>query len=292
MKKNVVIIDDMVYTYRHITEYKNAPDLEVYKILEQNYLANIKQVIIKDDLIYEQFIEGNALSECRHFDQKTKNKILVSLCKAISSLHRHNIIHRDIKPSNILVTNNLEVYLIDYDISRIYKPGVVSSDTTIYGTKGYAPPEQFGFMQTDFRSDIFALGVVMHEFCDSKDVIKIADICCQLDINARFNNIDEICLLLDKNPKSKKMATNKIEKIVTRLTLGFFTISMMGGEEGFTQLEIFCIITSYLLVLLVISNLFFDAPQRKYMYFTKFFVSFAIINGVLIILFTEILELF
>lgn len=84
------------------------------------------------------------------------------LCDAVSELHEQlspPIIHRDLKPSNVMV-NEGGVTLIDLGIARSYKEGG-ESDTTHFGTRPYAPPEQFGFGQTDVRSDVYALGMVL-----------------------------------------------------------------------------------------------------------------------------------
>ena len=57
--------------------------------------------------------------------------------------------------------------MIDFGISRKTKEGR-TKDTTFLGTAGYAAPEQFGFMQTDIRSDIYSIGVVFHEMLTGK----------------------------------------------------------------------------------------------------------------------------
>lgn len=70
------------------------------------------------------------------------------------------VIHRDIKPENIIVTDKEDIVLIDFDIARTFKTSE-ESDTVFFGTKGYAPPEQYGFSQTDCRSDIYSFGVLL-----------------------------------------------------------------------------------------------------------------------------------
>jgi serine/threonine-protein kinase len=58
--------------------------------------------------------------------------------------------------------------LIDFGIARLFKPGK-ATDTHRLGTPGYAPPEQYGKGQTDPRSDIYALGVTLHELLTKYD---------------------------------------------------------------------------------------------------------------------------
>ena len=87
------------------------------------------------------------------------------LCDAVAELHERfdpPIIHRDLKPSNVMVSG-ADVTLIDLGIARTFKEGG-EKDTTHFGTRAYAPPEQFGFGQTGVRSDVYALGMVLF-FC-------------------------------------------------------------------------------------------------------------------------------
>lgn len=87
------------------------------------------------------------------------------LCRAVEELHQAPeapIIHRDLKPSNIVISENGPV-IIDFGIAREWREGA-EADTSHFGTRCYAPPEQFGFGQTDIRSDVYALGKILF-FC-------------------------------------------------------------------------------------------------------------------------------
>ena len=115
--------------------------------------------------VVREYIEGEPLSDYVKDRQLTKGMIVSfmdQLCDILSSLHSHTppVIHRDIKPENIIVKPDGTLALIDFDIARPYRENAVS-DTTFFGTKGYAPPEQYGFGQTDNRTDIYALGVLL-----------------------------------------------------------------------------------------------------------------------------------
>jgi serine/threonine protein kinase, bacterial len=89
--------------------------------------------------------------------------VACQLCEALSYLHGQAppIIFRDVKPENVMVDTFQNVKLIDFGIARRYRPGA-RSDTQVYGSPGYAAPEQYGSGQTDARSDVFALGVTLH----------------------------------------------------------------------------------------------------------------------------------
>lgn len=88
--------------------------------------------------------------------------IAVQLCDILTYLHGQTppVIHRDLKPQNIILDERGKVTLIDFGISRLYN-AAAREDTAYLGTRHYAAPEQYGFSQTDGRTDIFALGVVL-----------------------------------------------------------------------------------------------------------------------------------
>ncbi len=88
--------------------------------------------------------------------------LISALCDILFYLHGQTppIVHRDIKPQNLVIDARGGLHLIDFGISRIYDKEA-EEDTVCYGTKHFAAPEQYGFAQTDTRTDIFALGVLL-----------------------------------------------------------------------------------------------------------------------------------
>lgn len=116
------------------------------------------------------YIQGKTLEElCESGLTKPgipKNQALdylIQLAELLDFLHKLTppIIHRDIKPQNVVVDPDGICHLIDMGISRFYD-GEKSSDTVIMGTRITAPPEQFGYRETDTRSDIYSMGVLLH----------------------------------------------------------------------------------------------------------------------------------
>ncbi len=95
----------------------------------------------------------------------------VQLCRVLYflSIQRPKpIVFRDLKPANIMVTPQGRIKLIDFGIARFFKEEK-DQDTYIFGTPGYAAPEQYGTGQTDTRSDIFSLGATLHHCLTGAD---------------------------------------------------------------------------------------------------------------------------
>ncbi|OQY20048.1 MAG: hypothetical protein B6I34_08940 [Anaerolineaceae bacterium 4572_32.1] len=89
--------------------------------------------------------------------------VVRQLCAVLQYLHGQNppVIFRDLKPSNVMLTPEGQVKLIDFGIARLFKPAK-SQDTVTLGTPGYAAPEQWGTAgQSDVRSDVYGLGVLL-----------------------------------------------------------------------------------------------------------------------------------
>ncbi len=97
----------------------------------------------------------------------------LQICRAMHflSVQKPPVVFRDLKPSNIMIDRNGKVKLIDFGIARYFKEGR-TTDTYIYGTPGYAAPEQYGTGQTDIRSDIFSLGATLHHCLTGRNPLK------------------------------------------------------------------------------------------------------------------------
>ena len=132
-----------------------------YKFLKFNPHPIFPKVIYcaeedEETVVVEEFIQGvnlrDRLKREEYLTQDEAKSIILQLCDGLALLHDNNIIHRDITPANLILQGD-SIKLIDFDIARTYKENQ-SEDTQRLGTKGYAPPEQYGFGQTDARSDI------------------------------------------------------------------------------------------------------------------------------------------
>lgn len=112
-----------------------------------------------------EYVEGTPLDRYaaeNKVSQRQAVSFCIQLCEILTYLHRREkpVIHRDIKPQNIIVRGDGSIVLIDFDIARQYRRDA-ESDTQFFGTRVYAPPEQYGFAQTDCRADIYSLGVLL-----------------------------------------------------------------------------------------------------------------------------------
>ena len=212
--------------YRRLKEIKNFCLPEIYRIVE--FDGKI--------FVVEEFIEGQTLTEFfsrNNPSEKFVTNILKQLCEGLKILHSKKIIHRDLKPSNIMLTKNNSVKLIDFSISRIAKENS-ESDTDFLGTRGYAPPEQFGFGQTDARSDIFSLGVTFQKILGdnySGYLKKILSKCTELDPAKRYQSVAEISADIDK-----KFLQHKVKKIfIGTMTFSAIIFAVLLFPENFFE---------------------------------------------------------
>lgn len=175
-------------------------------------------------VVYD-FVPGRTLSKVIETDGPLTPESTVSLgielCEAAEELHRHGIVHRDISPNNIVAAAD-GAHLIDLGIARMRVEGA-SKDTTSLGTWGFASPEQYGFAQTDARSDVYSIGRVLgfaltgirpdDEAYEQalKSILEHAPVqlvraitrACSFEPSARFQSATEMAEALAGSPQSK-----------------------------------------------------------------------------------------
>ena len=145
-----------------------------------------------------------------------------ALCDAVGELHDGfavagevpvPVIHRDLKPSNIIVSGVRyatdagmafsSLVIIDLGIARVWRDGA-DADTVKFGTRPYAPPEQYGFGQTSVRSDVYALGALLF-FCltgtDPKPGCGMREQCEAHGISTPL--ADAICMAMALDPAKR-----------------------------------------------------------------------------------------
>lgn len=203
---------------------KNA-NVNVYRTLaaaNSHYFPEIYEICEEDDdeefglTVIEEFIRGRTVSELvkeKSFTQEEIFRLMEQLCEAVSFLHRMEppLIHRDLKPQNLILTEVGALKIIDFNAARFYRPDA-DSDTVHLGTVEYAPPEQFGFSQTDVRSDIYCIGVILYEISRGKEFHQKTDRsslasdgldavigrCTMYDPAQRYQSVEELSAALSK----------------------------------------------------------------------------------------------
>jgi eukaryotic-like serine/threonine-protein kinase len=116
--------------------------------------------------IVMEYVDGRGLDEIiRSSGPLATSRSIAIVTQVLSALgfaHKNGIVHRDIKPSNIIVLANDDVKVADFGIARID-----ASDFTIVGdllgTPAYMAPEQLSGTPVDYRTDLFAVGVILFE---------------------------------------------------------------------------------------------------------------------------------
>ncbi|HUM83971.1 MAG TPA: protein kinase [Lachnospiraceae bacterium] len=142
-----------IQVYGYLKEHPNRHIPGIYDFREEDGKL----------IVLEEFIRGETLEYILNTEPELprteKIRILIGICDGLSFLHgaKPPIIHRDLKASNIMVAADRTVKIIDYDAAREYRPGE-TEDTDFIGTFGIAAPEQYGFRQSDARTDIYAVG--------------------------------------------------------------------------------------------------------------------------------------
>ncbi len=189
-------------------------EYHLIKMLSHPGIVSDCQLIKGDKCNYliREYMEGSTITELLemtkegHLKHEEILRITLQLCDILQYLHEQTppIIHRDIKPDNIIITKGGECKLIDFGISRRMQDGA-EADTVIMGTQLLAPPEQYGYTQTDPRSDIYALGILMfymatgsyqikelQQFNINKKLLKIIKKCTQFSPKERYSSIKQL----------------------------------------------------------------------------------------------------
>lgn len=153
---------------------------KLLKKLDHPALPVLFDILEQDGKLYmiSDYINGISLDQKLAAEGKIAEEIVVDwaiqLCKALNYLHTlepNPIIYRDMKPSNIILAANGVLKLIDFGIAREYK-AENDTDTVYIGTRGYAAPEQYGTGQTSAASDIYSLGVTLHQLLTGKSPLE------------------------------------------------------------------------------------------------------------------------
>lgn len=176
--KNVCLVQHVENNRIFVKKEQTVYCREVYEYLKackNPHVPRIYECIEAEDrlIIIEEYIQGESLAshlnESGVYTPEEVCRFLITICDVLEQLHQlpQPVIHRDLKPENILIQENGYLKIIDFNTAKQYEQGR-DADTVIIGTRKYAAPEQFGFRQSDARTDIYALGVMMNYLLTKK----------------------------------------------------------------------------------------------------------------------------
>ncbi len=148
----------------------------------------------------------------------------LQLATVLGYLHTRQppIIFRDLKPANVMLTPDGQLYLIDFGIARLFKPGQ-TRDTVAFGSAGYAAPEQYGKAQTTTQSDIYSLGATLHQLLSGTDPSDHPFVFEPLDLRALPELETLVMQMLETNqqkrPASMLIVRQELQRLANLLAL-------------------------------------------------------------------------
>lgn len=199
-KKNIVLVQDIRNSELCVKKTLDIYSRDVYEQLASVRIEGVPAVkeCIADDgklIVVEEYVQGRSLKQVLDeqglLNEEQAYDIAVQLADVLVRLHQLEpaIVHRDIKPSNIIIEKNGHVNLIDFNAAR-HVNADKNEDTRMLGTVYFAAPEQFGFGQSDERTDIYGLGATINYIMTGdKPGVGIAQ--------CRFTDILRKCLMVD-----------------------------------------------------------------------------------------------
>ena len=161
--------------HRHLADHKEARDRfereaqAVAKLRHENILEifDFSGVESEDSYIVTEFIDGQTLkqfiSEHPIRYPEIGAMITVQVCRALSHAHSLGVLHRDVKPENIMIRNDGVVKLTDFGIAQMLDHHRLTVTGQLLGSPAYMAPEHVEGGKLDFRTDVFAAGIVLYQ---------------------------------------------------------------------------------------------------------------------------------
>lgn len=203
---------------------------KTYRIFEENGEVYLVREYIEGMSLAQMVLQKGGISEaeiCR---------ISRKICQTAEQFQNPDepMIHRDIKPENIVVTPGGEVVFIDFGTMRSYKKDG-SRDTFVVGTRGTAAPEQYGYTQTDQRTDVYAIGQTMlymvsesyemnqlSECAVSRRMKKIIEKACSFEPDKRYGDAAQLRRAVEKcQANNRKKVYKKAGAVLGLIAAGY-----------------------------------------------------------------------
>lgn len=195
-----------------------------------------------------EYIEGTPLSQMvlqkGGIQERELCRISIKICRAAEQFQKLEdpMIHRDIKPENIVITHGGEVAFIDFGTMRSYKKDS-QRDTFVVGTRGTAAPEQYGYNQTDQRTDVYAIGRTMLYMATesyeldqilecgvNRELKKIIKKACSFEPDKRYADAAELGRAIEKcQENNKKNGYKKAGAVVGLIAAGYVLAILFPG---------------------------------------------------------------
>ena len=166
--------------HRHLSDHQEARDRfereahAVAKLRHENILEifDYSGKTSDDSYIVTEFIEGQTLKEfiTDHPPQfpEIGAMITVQICRALAHAHAQGILHRDVKPENVMIRTDGVVKLMDFGISQMIDTQRLTVTGQLLGSPAYMSPEHVEGRPLDFRTDVFAAGIVLYQLAVGK----------------------------------------------------------------------------------------------------------------------------
>lgn len=217
-EKKVYLVQDAIsgriYQKRKVS-HMEGKICNILKEISHPNLVKVEGVYQLEDssIVVEEYINGCTMRELleqkRIFTEEVAEQYIRQLCGALGEIHKKNLVHRNINPDSIMITTNGVVKLTNFGAVRRID-GKKNKDTVLMGTAGYAAPEQFGFGESDSRTDIYALGVLLNVmltghmpvdglYSGKRTLRTIIKQCIPIDKSKRYKSVDEMIQELERS---------------------------------------------------------------------------------------------
>lgn len=211
---------------------------KAYRIFEENGEVYLVREYIEGMSLAQMILQKGGISEaeiCR---------ISRKICQTAEQFQNPDepMIHRDIKPENIVVTPGAEVVFIDFGTMRSYKKDG-SRDTFVVGTRGTAAPEQYGYTQTDQRTDVYAIGQTMlymvsesyemnqlSECAVSRRMKKIIEKACSFEPDKRYGDAAQLRRAVEKCQTNNRKKVYKKAGAVFGLFAAGYILAILSPD--------------------------------------------------------------
>ena len=264
-KKNIVLVQDIRNSELCVKKTLDIYSRDVYEQLASVRIEGVPAVkeCVADDgklIVVEEYVQGRSLKQVLDeqglLNEEQAYDIAVQLADILVRLHQLEpaSVHRDIKPSNIIIEKNGHVNLIDFNAAR-HVNADKNEDTRMLGTVYFAAPEQFGFGQSDERTDIYGLGATINYIMTGdKPGAGIAE--------CRFSDILKKCLMVDA--KDRYQSAEELRGVLDMLNYSIVQDNRKKAETAFGKDNTISVVRTYRNIRDIIVKMYRKYQKRNY----------------------------